>query len=727
MIPAITRSGTTPALLTRRANLTVRVAVSGLAVACGLALPRIASAQTFSIEDVLSYAFPTDLVTARDGGRIAWLENAEGRRNVLVAEAPAWTPRRITPFTEDDGVELSALQFLADGQRLVFMRGHTSNMDGETANPTSDIEGADRELWMVDVRGGTASRIAGAVNAVVSPTESQLVWADDGDAWLLDLTTATPSEPQRLFDGRAGLSSLEWSPDGERIAFASERDGRAILGVFTLASRKLEWITNSVDQDDLPRWSPDGSRIAFIREVAGFPGYGVWSVDLTSGETKELWHSPRDTTVESDYPGSIAGNYDIAYGDGFIVVPGEWSGYNHLYAIPVSGGEARELTPGAGIVENAALSADGQWVWVSTNTQSIDHRQLGRIRLRDGHSEWIETGKANAWNPSPSPDGRSIAYIRSDHAEPASVYRRVLADDEANRLGELPARFPVAQMVEPEQVIYRTQDGWDIHGQLFLPPALPSGERRPAVIFMHGGSRRQMFLGWHNRGYYHGAYAFNQYLASRGYVVLSINYRSGIGYGVKFRNPPNYGRSGASEYQDVLDAGLWLRTRPEVDPQRIGLWGGSYGGFLTAMGLARNSDVFKAGVDLHGVHDWWQQSSWYGRRDIEANTDSARARRDVAMRSSPVASIDTWTSPVLIVHGDDDRNVPFEASIDLVRRLRQKGDVHFEELYFVDEVHGFLRHESWLTTFHAAADFFDEQLRNRVATDGSGARSQLRR
>ena len=235
-----------------------------------------------------------------------------------------------------------------------------------------------------------------------------------------------------------------------------------------------------------------------------------------------------------------------------------------------------------------------------------------------------------------------------------------------------------------------------------------------------------MMLGWHNRGYYHGAYGFNQYMASQGYVVLSVNYRSGIGYGTAFRNPPNYGRRGASEYQDILDAGRWLQGHDAVDPDRIGLWGGSYGGYLTAMGLARNSDLFKAGVDLHGVHDWWEQTRWYGRNDQRLvvqrqaqDAESIARQRELAFESSPVADIDTWTSPVLIVHGDDDRNVPFEASIDLVRRLRRKGDVHFEELYFVDDVHGFYRHANWLTTFRTAADFFDRMLGgSRTATEG---------
>ncbi|MFQ5446772.1 MAG: alpha/beta hydrolase family protein [Saprospiraceae bacterium] len=113
-----------------------------------------------------------------------------------------------------------------------------------------------------------------------------------------------------------------------------------------------------------------------------------------------------------------------------------------------------------------------------------------------------------------------------------------------------------------------------------------------------------MLLGFLHRGYYHNAYSMNQYLASRGYIAMSVNYRSGIGYGLDFREALNYGANGASEFNDVMGAGLYLRSRPDVAPDRIGLWGGSYGGYLTALGLAKASDLFAAGVDLHGVHDW---------------------------------------------------------------------------------------------------------------------------
>src|SRR6202051_687669 len=140
-----------------------------------------------------------------------------------------------------------------------------------------------------------------------------------------------------------------------------------------------------------------------------------------------------------------------------------------------------------------------------------------------------------------------------------------------------PAAFPTPPLVDPQQVIINAADGMQIHCQLFLPPNAKPGEKHPAAIFFHGGSRRQMLLGWHYMDYYNHAYAMNQYLASRGYVVLSVNYRSGIGYGLNFREALNYGAAGASEFNDVLGAGLYLRSRSDVDPKRMGLWGGSDG------------------------------------------------------------------------------------------------------------------------------------------------------
>jgi dipeptidyl aminopeptidase/acylaminoacyl peptidase len=173
----------------------------------------------------------------------------------------------------------------------------------------------------------------------------------------------------------------------------------------------------------------------------------------------------------------------------------------------------------------------------------------------------------------------------------------------------------------------------------------------------------------------------NQYLANRGFVVLSINYRLGIMYGYKFRNPSNGGWHGGSEYQDVLAGAKWLQKQSYVDPNRIGLYGLSYGGLLTALGLARNSDVFKAGADFAGVHDWATAFDHdYG------HPVGTPEQRKIAHMSTAEGYLDTWKSPVLIEQGDDDRNVAFSQSVDLATKLRARG-VTVETQVFPDETH----------------------------------------
>lgn len=220
-----------------------------------------------------------------------------------------------------------------------------------------------------------------------------------------------------------------------------------------------------------------------------------------------------------------------------------------------------------------------------------------------------------------------------------------------------------------------------------------------------------MLLGWHYMYYYHLNYAFNQYMASRGYIVLSVNYRSGTGYGLEFREALDFGARGASEFRDVMGAGLYLRARADVDPNRIGLWGGSYGGFLTAMGLARASDLFAAGVNIHGVHDWIVDMIFdFG--SLPLHTEDRIAVEEKALESSPHTYVDGWRSPALFIHGDDDRNVSFRATVDLVQALRKRG-VDSEVLVFPDEVHDFLLYSNWMKALTAAADFFERKLEQK--------------
>jgi dipeptidyl aminopeptidase/acylaminoacyl peptidase len=315
-------------------------------------------------------------------------------------------------------------------------------------------------------------------------------------------------------------------------------------------------------------------------------------------------------------------------------------------------------------------------------------------------------GKGLEWTPFVTGDGKYIAYISATGQRPPLPTVMPAAGGKSTTLAEdrIPRDFPTTQLVVPKKVIYKAPDGVEIHGQLF--EAAGGAAKKPAIVYVHGGPPRQMLLGWHYSDYYTNAYAVNQYLASRGYVVLPVNYRLGIGYGYDFHRPPNAGAQGAAEYQDVKAGAEYLQQLAQVDAKRIGIYGGSYGGFLTALALARDSQLFAAGVDIHGVHNWTaERAASLLENRYEKPPDVQRAL-DVAWQASPVSSIETWKSPVLLIHGDDDRNVRFSQTTDLVRRLEKAG-IAYEELVIPDDTHHFMRHTNLVKVDSAVAAFFD--------------------
>jgi len=249
-------------------------------------------------------------------------------------------------------------------------------------------------------------------------------------------------------------------------------------------------------------------------------------------------------------------------------------------------------------------------------------------------------------------------------------------------------------------------DGLQFTGQLFKP----SGPGpHPALVYVHGGPQRQMFPAFHYFGYYSNDYAQNRRLAEQGYEVLAINYRSGIGYGRTFRDAPGRAWRDASEYRDVLAAGRWLAAQPGVNPNEIGIWGGSYGGLLTGQALARNSDLFRAGVGIHGVYDWSWPWPIKGRLSPSNFFGVDKKDADLARANSPVGHLDTWRSPVLLIHGDEDMNVDVVETVDLAQRLREHG-VEVRTLIFPGEAHDFIRHAEWQKVWRALDPYLLEKL-----------------
>ncbi|HEY6943891.1 MAG TPA: prolyl oligopeptidase family serine peptidase [Candidatus Acidoferrum sp.] len=691
---------------------------SALAVALvAFAFCGVASAQKpFTLEQTLSVPFPSDLTAAKNSNRIAWVFNQQGKRNIWVAEAPGFAARQLTKHSEDDGQELSELSFSFDGSVLIYVRGGGKNAAGQVPNPTSNPAGAEQAVWAVAWAGGDPKRVDAGHSPDVS-SRGTIAFVKDGQIWLAPLNSS--EKPQQLVV-RGQNFEPHWSPDGSMLAFVSARGDHSFIATYDVAAKSIHYIAPTVDSDSNFVWSLDGKRIAFVRRPAekrdspqGFfiapdkpQPWAIWVADAATESAKEIWRSSATPQGSFPYMAEDTGGGVLNWAaDNQLVMASEEDGWQHLYALSADGGTPKLLTPGTCEVEQWSFTPDKKTVLFNSNCGDMDRRHLWSVDISSSSPGQWTRGTGIEWSPVVLSDGRTLVYIGSQATSSARIFETILAADRMT--GKLapetwPKDFPSESLVTPQQAIFKSTDGLELHGQLFIPKEAKPGDKRPALIFLHGGPIRQMLLGWHYMYYYSNSYAMNQYLASRGYIVIALNYRSGIGYGRAFREAPGRAGRGATEYQDVVAAGKFLQSRADVDPKRIGLWGGSYGGYLTALGLGRNSDLFAAGVDFHGVHDW-PTDNWDGKNIPPELTK-------LAHDSSPVTAVDTWKSPVLFIHGDDDRNVYFTQTVDLTARLREKS-VEIEQLIFPDEIHDFLLYRSWLAAYHAASDFFDHHFK----------------
>lgn len=674
--------------------------------------------EPFTIQQVLSAPFVSNLVAAKVGNRIAWTVNQEGRRNIYVAEGANFAARQVTNYSADDGGELSDLRFTADGAAIVYVRGEGKDDEGDYANPTSNPAGAEQDVWVVAFSGGAPRKID-AGNSPALSAKGMVAYQRGGQMWLAALSKVEDKPRQIVVRGKN--SPVEWSPDGGRLLFLSARKDHSFVGVYDLATETVRFFAPSVDSDSNPVWSQDGKRVAFTRQPAlrrdtpeGYfiepdrpHPWAIWVGDAETFAAKEIWHS--GAALQDSYPymaGDTGGGVLNWAAENHVVFASEADGWQHLYGVPADGGSPKLLTPGNCEVEEWSFSPSKKTILFNSNCGDVDRRHVWRLDVSGSEPQELTSSKTDGieWSPVVLADNSTYAYVSSDATERGVVRVGGMARGGASTAVSGQAKsadYPAASLVTPKQVIFKSGDGLELHVQLFVPANLKASDKRPALIFLHGGPMRQMLLGWHYMYYYSNCYAMNQFLASRGYVVLALNYRSGIGYGRAFREAPGRAGRGASEYEDVVAAGKYLQTLPDVDGTRIGLWGGSYGGYLTALGLGRNSDLFAAGVDLHGVHDW-PTDNWEGKN---ISPELVKLAHD----SSPITAVDTWKSPVLFIHGDDDRNVMFDQTVDLVARLRAK-HVEIEQLVFPDDVHDFLLYRNWIAAYGAASDFFDRKL-----------------
>ena len=662
----------------------------------------LTSAQELPLAKFLDYSFPTQLTASPSEGAICWAESDEGIRNLFYAEEPDYQPVQLTNYTKDDGQAILQPVFSADHKTIFFVRGSAPNRQGEIPNPTSNPEWPDRAIYAMDIAGKETKKLAEGHSPLLY--NDKILYLKSSQVWIMD---QDGENAKQLFRARGNVGSLRLSPDGNGLAFVSQRGDHSFVGVYNMETGELKFINPGIDRDSDPVWSPDGSKLAFLRmpyednlifipRREGLP-FRIIYAEPGSDRVTEIFRA--DKGMGSVYRNISANNQLFWTADDEIIFAWEKEGWTHLYAQPVNGGEPKLITPGNFEVQFVSQSPNRKTLIFNSN-QGDSHRQ--HIWAYDGELRQLTSGASIEW--SPVIDGAGQAFcLGSTAVNPADV-KRITAAKMTSVTTE--TNYPSEELITPTAVEIIAADGIKTYGQLFMPRNIEPGQKLPGLLYFHGGSRRQMMLGFHHRDYYHYAYAMNQFLAASGYVVLSLNYRSGIGYGMEFREALDYGAGGASEYRDVLAAAAYLKQLPQVDTDRLGLFGGSYGGYLTALGLAKNSDIFKAGVDIHGVYDW---NAILKNFIPSYNKLTVPEFAKLAYDSSPAAVMEGWKSPVLLIHGDDDRNVPFSESVLKAQKLRELG-VEIEQLVFPDEVHGFLLHRNWHKAYLATKDFFDRKL-----------------
>ena len=659
-------------------------------------MPPPTPGDAFSLASALAVPFVYAPVASGDRRSIAYVAREGVNRNIyfLRIGQPA---RRIVQFGGDDGQELTTPVVSQTGGAVAFVRGATSN-------PTSLPDPPQAEVWIVSTRGpSTGSGQAGAPQRLgpglaprFSDDDREVRWTAAGRQFAASLTwragalvsvgkaepvpAAAPAAPER----RGAMS-----PDGQKVANRTS----AGVSIHDVASKSSWAVPDSAGSEATLLWSPDSRYVAFRKNATGTTGsagingyrfngapiardpFSIWVIDVASSTLTEVFKARAGM-------GSVQSGAMFWSDDHRVAFQWEGDGWQHYYSVPATGGSLTLMTRGDGDVEFVESSLDRKHLIITSNIGDLGRRHISIVDFSGGTIAIIRQGAASQWSPVPLADGR-LAYLEATHARPPTVMIRERDGSTVTAgLPAPPASSPASKFVEPMLVEYPAIDGQTAFGQLFVPAA-PTG---CGIIFAHGGIRRQMLPGFHYMDAYTHLYELNQYLVSRGCVVLSVEYRSSIMRGYAFRHAPGWGHAGASEMLDVAGGAKYLMARGDVDGARgIGIHGLSWGGYITAQALARYPELFSVGFDIAGVH---------------TSNDAA------GVPHSAMALLDRWRAPILLAQGDDDRNVVFTEGIKLARELLKRPSVRLVQRVFPNETHDlYLTFENMVTIYQEGADF----------------------
>lgn len=642
---------------------------------------------------------------------------------------------------------VSGIEWSPDSKRLLFSKSgdlYIVTSDGASAprrlTSTSAVEGGAR--WLNDSR------------RILYQSGGHLFIIDVDQAAIIQLTRdggsggGSNNNPQAtggaLIPTGQSVSGVEASEDGTRVAYvvSDTSKQRALVvpdytGEFVTAPMvRRGWAEQRVQISDatgdpertvvvkLP--APEG--VSYIRSLDWTPDNASLVVDRIDRDTKRrqiFIASARDgasvlveTDADNKWIAPLSRIVEVSPKGDQLLAASERDGFNHLYLISLkakSGSTAtpaRQLTQGSWEVGWAKWHSDGESIIYSSTKDSTAERHLYILNVRDGKTRRLSTAAGMNIDPQLSKDGATILYEHSEWNVPSDLYALRLCEgcpETPVRLtNTVPARFSQIAWTRPQFIEYKAKDGKTVRARLYLPARFDKARKHPAAVFVHGaGYLQNVINGWNN---YYREQMFNHILTERGYVVLDIDYRGSAGYGREWRTDV-HDFLGGLDFQDHLDGIDYIVKNHAVDPARVGMYGGSYGGFIAEMAVMRAPDRVACAAALRPVADW---KNYYASSPVYTTERLGfpDKNREAYRRSSPITYAEGLRRPLLILHGMVDDNVHFQDSVQLIQKLMELGKTnYFDVMFYPKESHAFTRPESWTDEYERILRFFDQHLK----------------
>lgn len=602
----------------------------------------------------------------------------------------------------------------------------------------------------------------------VSPDGKRQVYTRSGDLWIADVDGKNEIRVTKTEDRE---SSPRWSPDGTAIAYQFGQD----VWVYYLDGRFLQLTRSEKGDASFEpsHWVLDGRALVLrqqdrsdLKEVY-FPEYNEKFVDpgasrrgvakqrlslfrLDTTDNRAIIEGVfwlRSTSVSAD--GRFLSTdiidpdmkrreiqiYDLKSGDAFIaledttsgwinysyvksafsssqntlVYSSETDGFNHLYAFALGKRQTTQLTDGAFEINWWNWRNSSEIIY-SANPEDPGIYHAFKLDLGSGRSEQLTKQEAYRGDFSISPDGNTLVYLKSDWNTPGDLFKINLKKPrkEEQLTQTIPPRFAEFNLITPEYRRISSRDGSTKLSLTVLRD--PEDEApKPVVVFVHGaGSLQNVFKGWSNS--YYREYLFNQWLVQQGFVVLEVDFRHSLGYGRKFREDVT-GWMGRLELQDIEDGLAYIAEQGYADTSRVGIYGGSYGGFLSLYAVTHSGDRFDAAAALRAVTNWenyFYANPWY----TQPRLGTPEKDKENYLRSSPLFHTHKMNKPVLILHGLEDNNVGFQDAVQYIEKLIQGRKEGFEMMMYPTERHSFQDPDAWLDEYKRIGAFFKKHLQD---------------